>query len=319
MRSLARRVVSLYPPAWRARYGDDVRDFLEELEEENRPFLPALLSLVWGAVCMRLSGAGTPPLASAWRHRSRAAISVATAPAVLFLPVLLAGFTTSYYGNGSAPLSTAGIVAEKAGSAAGILTLATFLALLAGWNLLASLSGEVAPRHRRAYSALVAAPFVLVVLAFGLMALGAHFATFAWLRSVGIAAIWSAWGAGAALVLTSGRLAPASAEAVRRGARVAVIVAACTACLFFSLLVRLVALSLQPGRLRIVVQPACHCRLLTVVGRDALVGSSLGSLAPLWLALAFAACLVSTAGAAAALRSGRTARLLEPAREGSGW
>lgn len=312
MRSLARRALALYPPHWRARYGEDVVSFLDDLSDEGRSALPAFFSLLFGAIRLRLTGSGTPQVATAWLARSRAAISTAALPVVLVLPLLVSEWSTSYT-SGARPLSAMGVVAEDASTVFALVALAAIVTLLSGWAILVNLVDDVDPGSRRRFSLLVASPFALLVVGFGILALTANVAAFGWLRPAGFVVVWSTCAAAAALVVASGRLAPASGVAVTKGARVSVVLATLTTLLFLVLLVHLVAIDLQSG----VGVAARHTHtprgLRPPVETGAFVSNSLVPLAPLWLTLAFVASVVSLTAARAATLARRTAARLSTA------
>jgi hypothetical protein len=83
-----RAVLALYPPWWRARYGEEVRVTCADVLAAGRSSWRVLANLAFGAIRTRLRGANMPMQFECWAGRTRASIVVATVPVLAVLPVI---------------------------------------------------------------------------------------------------------------------------------------------------------------------------------------------------------------------------------------
>jgi hypothetical protein len=128
-----RAILALYPPWWRARYGEEVRATCADVVAAGRSPWRVLGNLAFGAIRTRLRGANMPMQFESWAGRTRASIVIATLPVLAVLPVM---FTFRQGQRVSGPsgtilvsggrLSGAGLVAEYA---YGVMALAVVLAV----------------------------------------------------------------------------------------------------------------------------------------------------------------------------------------------
>jgi hypothetical protein len=114
-------LLALYPPWWRARYGDEVRAISSDVIAGGRSPWRVSGNLLVGAVRTRVGGGATPRQFVHWAGRARASIVVATLPVLAVIPVIFSflqerqdlppGQTTpfAFYG-----VSEAGHVADDA-------------------------------------------------------------------------------------------------------------------------------------------------------------------------------------------------------------
>jgi hypothetical protein len=80
---------ALYPPWWRERYLDEAQSVTEDLIAAGRSPWAMATNLVIGALRARIRAAGMPSSYDAWVRRSCAVIVLATAPALVVVPVTL--------------------------------------------------------------------------------------------------------------------------------------------------------------------------------------------------------------------------------------
>jgi len=81
-------VLGLYPPWWRARYGEEVHAISADLIANGKSPWRVSLNLLFGAVRTRVTGANTPREFASWAGRTRASIAVTTLPLLVVLPFL---------------------------------------------------------------------------------------------------------------------------------------------------------------------------------------------------------------------------------------
>jgi hypothetical protein len=79
----------LYPPWWRDRYLEEARTVTDDLLKSGRSPWRIALNLSGGALRARLTATGMPPEAALWASRTTASIVLATAPALVVLPLML--------------------------------------------------------------------------------------------------------------------------------------------------------------------------------------------------------------------------------------
>jgi hypothetical protein len=80
---------ALYPPWWRERYLDEAQSVTEDLIAAGRSSSAMATNLVIGALRARVRAAGMPSSYDAWVRRTCAVIVLATAPALVVVPVTL--------------------------------------------------------------------------------------------------------------------------------------------------------------------------------------------------------------------------------------
>ncbi|MGH9101123.1 MAG: hypothetical protein ACRDV8_12965, partial [Acidimicrobiales bacterium] len=85
------RVLACYPPWWRAVYGVEVRQLVEDLLADGRRRWRLAVNLLWGAFRARLLARGMPMRPELWATRSRVSIAVATLPWLAVMPFLILG------------------------------------------------------------------------------------------------------------------------------------------------------------------------------------------------------------------------------------
>lgn len=79
----------LYPKWWRDRYLDEAQAVTDELAVSGRSRWRIAMNLVFGAMRARLDAAGMPLQYDLWAARTRATIVLATAPALVVMPLML--------------------------------------------------------------------------------------------------------------------------------------------------------------------------------------------------------------------------------------
>jgi hypothetical protein len=166
-------LLALYPPWWRARYGDEVRAVSSDLIAGGRSAWRVRGNLLIGAVRTRVGGAATPMQLTHWAARARASIVVATVPVLAVIPMFGVLHTQSGLLLAQTPPfdtdteSKAGLVALCA------IAVMAFTALLAlsvlAWGYV-DLSGAVRKRgnNDRRLRRLVRIPGLSLFLAFAL-------------------------------------------------------------------------------------------------------------------------------------------------------
>jgi hypothetical protein len=148
---ILKAILALYPPWWRARYGEEVRATCADVIAAGRSPWRVLGNLAFGALRTRLRGTNMPMQFECWAGRTRASIVVATLPVLAVLPVIFTfrqGEWNPIGQTGTLPLDTfglsgAGRVAEYAFAAMALAVVLAMSTLL--WGYL-DLAGAVRKR-----------------------------------------------------------------------------------------------------------------------------------------------------------------------------
>ncbi len=169
-------VLGLYPPWWRARYGDEVRVISADAVAGGQRLGPVIVGLFVAMVRTRVSGKGTPNARPLWANRTRACIVASTIPALVVIPFFFLTFKEELQNH--LPLGTAGVLVgpgRAASDAFSIMALAGLLALgliVRGYRALL-ITGAPSPHHRtrgRALTVLALTFAVVVVVTYGVAA-----------------------------------------------------------------------------------------------------------------------------------------------------
>jgi hypothetical protein len=152
-----RAILTLYPPWWRARYGEEVRATCADVMAAGRSPWRVLGNLAFGAVRTRLRGTNMPMQFECWAGRTRASIVIATVPVLAVFPAI---FTfqqgqqrastppgTLLFGAGG--LGVAGRVAEYAFAVMALALLLAVSTLMWGYLNLAGAVRRGSPDDRR--------------------------------------------------------------------------------------------------------------------------------------------------------------------------
>jgi cell division protein FtsL len=197
-RSSATRVVmALYPAWWRERYEPEQLAFMEDLRDDGRSAVPALASLIGGAVSVRLRPVTMPRTVSAYRDRTRASVAWAMVVAwALLRPIeaLQGTYPNDIPAPGrppaaNFPATVALDVSRYAGWAAAglvLLLLACYVSLLNASKTAderASEEGRPAPRWRL----LALTPMILCAIAIVISELHSRLGSYEVLRLVHLA------------------------------------------------------------------------------------------------------------------------------------
>lgn len=163
----ARWALAAYPKWWRARYGQDQESFLEDLAGDGRSMTLAAVSLLWGALRLRLEPVGMPAEAALWRDRTRTSVAFATLPALgtLWLADVIGSHSSPDFIQGQVPLAVAGRVATDATRILSLVSLGLVVLLAIGWFLVGRLATRV-PRGKegRRWMCLYLAPLAAIVM-----------------------------------------------------------------------------------------------------------------------------------------------------------
>jgi hypothetical protein len=159
--------LKLYPPWWRDRYLEEAQTVTGDLIKAGRSPWRIALNLSGGALRARLTARGMPLEAEPWASRTRASIVLATAPALLVVPLML-----TIQQVPAVPDRIGGTVpsSQLATTLYLVLVLACF-ALIATviWGYTSLLNGVTARKDNgRGIRALARMPACLAVLAVGL-------------------------------------------------------------------------------------------------------------------------------------------------------
>jgi hypothetical protein len=141
------RLLGLYPPAWRARYGDELAALLEAMSADGRVPLPVRLDVAFGAARERLRAAGlrgdgVPP---AERMRAGVLLVLCAWALAVVGGAIVQKTAEHHHGTGLSAAAFAALVA--AACVAGLLVLATIAAAVP--SLVALLRAGGWPRIRR--------------------------------------------------------------------------------------------------------------------------------------------------------------------------
>jgi hypothetical protein len=141
------RLLGLYPPAWRARYGDELAALLEAMSADGRVPLPARLDVALGAARERLRAAGlrgdgVPP---AERVRAGVLLVLCAWALAVVGGAIVQKTAEHHHGTGLSAAAFAALVA--AACVAGLLVLAAVAAAVP--SLVALLRAGGWPRIRR--------------------------------------------------------------------------------------------------------------------------------------------------------------------------
>jgi hypothetical protein len=153
---------ALYPSWWRERYLDEAQQVTEDLVATGRSPWGLASNLAVGAVRARVQAAGMPFSYEAWARRTCAVVALATAPALVVIPVMLTIRQKSL-----APLPR--VIPSTTTATSLYLTLLFGLLVLISslvWGYFALSSGisEVGTHNRRWLRRLVRAPKYLALL-----------------------------------------------------------------------------------------------------------------------------------------------------------
>jgi hypothetical protein len=106
----ARAALSLYPPAWRARYGDEVRALLEDSGDGPRAVVPAVY-LVATFVIARLVSRPSPPVGP-WQSGPVADLANGGVGPRWFLALVVLGFAAAVLAAAGPALALPGLRPE---------------------------------------------------------------------------------------------------------------------------------------------------------------------------------------------------------------
>jgi hypothetical protein len=178
-RVLARAVIRAYPPAWRARYGDELEALISELRVQPRDLIDLVRAVTRERVAARRTGgAPMPQPVAGWRARALAALAVVvTLPTLVFMLVNLLQYNLRLLPEGSDwYFIRIGLAPEVAWLLPGlpILALGLSVASMARFGIDRTADGAIVVSaryrpHRLATAAAVLSGIVLVaVIAYGL-------------------------------------------------------------------------------------------------------------------------------------------------------
>lgn len=163
-------MLRLYPRWWRARYGDEVRTVSSDAVAGGQSTLRVIIGLLFGAIRLRATGAGTPKQSELWARRTRACIVVTTVPVLVVLPLFFLtvklGLQDKLPVTPSITLSGDGHVAYDA---VGIMALAGLMVMgtvIGGYVTLVGATREhrgIEHRARRVALAIVACTLIVIV------------------------------------------------------------------------------------------------------------------------------------------------------------
>jgi hypothetical protein len=163
-------VLRLYPAWWRARYGDEVRTVSSDAVAGGQSTRGVIIGLLFGAIRLRATGAGTPRQSERWARRTRACIIVTMAPVLVVLPLffltLKLGLEDRLPVTPSTTLSGDGHVAYDA---IGIMALAGLMVMgtvIGGYMSLAgaTIRENRGIEHRARHTALAVVTCILIVV-----------------------------------------------------------------------------------------------------------------------------------------------------------
>lgn len=190
-----RIAVALYPAWWKERYAAEQLAFMDDLRADGRSAVPALASLVGGAVSVRLRPVAMPRTVSAYRDRTRASIAWAIVAAWALLRPIEA--LQSTYPNdipapgrppaANLPATVALDVSRYAGWAAAGFVLLLFACYVSLLNASKASEQRASEGGRRAWRLLALTPLILCVVAVVISQLHSHFGSYEVVRLVHLA------------------------------------------------------------------------------------------------------------------------------------